>query len=208
VRKTGTSRVLPWLGQVALVVVVSAAFHACGGSGDEDATPGPPSVRTSADSSSTTAVAPLRIRADDFVALADMTPVRGFFVGNLRGDLDGTLEVARSSDGGTYPVGTVIQLVPQEAMVKREPGFSPETNDWEFFSLDVTEEGTSILERGGDDVVNRFGGSCARCHALAEPKWDFVCEQDHGCDPLPIGRDVIELVQEADPRPRIAQPAS
>jgi hypothetical protein len=153
-------------------------------------------------------VAPLRIRADDFVALADMTPVRGFFVGNLRGDLDGTLEVARSSDGGTYPVGTVIQLVPQEAMVKREPGFSPETNDWEFFSLDVTEEGTSILERGGDDVVNRFGGSCARCHALAEPKWDFVCEQDHGCDPLPIGRDVIELVQEADPRPRIAQPAS
>jgi hypothetical protein len=207
VRKAGISRVLPWLGQVGLVVVVSAAFHACG-SDAEDASPGSSSVATSADSSSTTEVAPLRIRADDFVALADMTPVRGFFVGNLRGDLDGTLEVARSPDGGTYPVGTVIQLVPQEAMVKREPGFSPETNDWEFFSLDVTEQGTSILERGGDDVVNRFGGSCAGCHSLAEPKWDFVCEQDHGCDPLPIGRDVIELVQEADPRPRIAEPAN
>jgi hypothetical protein len=45
-------------------------------------------------------------------------------------------------------------------------------------------------------------------HSLAEPQWDFTCEQDHGCDPLPVGRDVIELVQDADPRPRHAEPES
>jgi hypothetical protein len=55
--------------------------------------------------------------------------------------------------------------------------------------------------RGADEVVNRFGGNCASCHSLAEPEFDFVCEQDHGCDPLPIGRGVIIAVQEADPRP-------
>jgi hypothetical protein len=189
--------------------VVSAVFYACGdGGGTGDASPDDSPARTSADSSSTTTAERLRIRADDFVALADMAPVRFFFVANLLDDLDATLEVARSPDGGTYPVGTVLQLVPQEAMVKREPGFSPATDDWEFFSLDATEEGTSIIERGGNEVVNRFGGSCSGCHSLAEPQWDFTCEQDHGCQPLPVGRDVIKIVQDGDPRPRLAEPAS
>jgi hypothetical protein len=51
-------------------------------------------------------------------------------------------------------------------------------------------------------VINSFGMNCADCHAMADPKFDMVCENDHGCDPLPIGRDVIEGVQGADPRPR------
>jgi hypothetical protein len=143
------------------------------------------------------------MRAEDFVSLQDMTTVRGFFVDNRLGHLDEAIAVANDPEGGVYPVGTVIQLVPQEAMVKRAPGFDPASNDWEFFSLDVSPQGTTILTRGGAEVINRFGGtSCADCHKKADPKWDFVCEQDHGCDPLPIGDDVIFAIQRADPRPR------
>jgi hypothetical protein len=99
-------------------------------------------------------------------------------------------------------VGTILQLVPQEAMVKRATGFSPSTNDWEFFSLDVSSTGTKILSRGGAQVVNRFGGSCASCHSAAQSKFDFVCGHDHGCAPLPIGPAVFAALQKADPRPR------
>lgn len=142
------------------------------------------------------------IEASEFVNIQDMTPVRGFFVDNRLGHLDEAIAVAEDPEGGTYPVGTIIQLVPQEAMVKRAPGFDPASNDWEFFSLDVTAQGTEILTRGGAEVVNRFGGSCSGCHGAAEPRFDFVCEDAHGCEPLPIGEDVIEGIQQADPRPR------
>jgi hypothetical protein len=139
--------------------------------------------------------------AADFTNLHTMTKVRGFYVDNRLGHLDEALAVANSPDGGEYPVGTIIQLVPQEAMVKRRAGFSPATNDWEFFFLDVSPAGTVIAVRGTDDVVNRFGGNCASCHSAAEPQFDMVCEDDHGCEPLPIGDDVILAIQEADPRP-------
>jgi hypothetical protein len=151
----------------------------------------------------TTAVEDVVVDADDFKPLADMTPVRGFFVDNLAGNLDGTLAVANDAEGGTYPVGTVIQLIPQEAMVKRAPGFDPESNDWEFFTLDVAAAGTTIVTRGGSEVVNRFSGtSCSGCHGAAKPQFDFVCEHDHGCARLPVGDDVIKAIQNTDPRPR------
>lgn len=150
----------------------------------------------------TVADSPLVVDADSFVALADMAPVRGFFVDNLLGDLAATIAVAGSPTGGVYPVGSVVQLIPGEVMVKREAGFSPTTKDWEFFELDVDANGSTIRVRGGDEVVNRFGGSCASCHEFAEPEWDFICEQDHGCEPLPFDRDTIEAIQDADPRPR------
>jgi hypothetical protein len=150
----------------------------------------------------TTAVQDVAVDASDFKPLAEMTRVRGFFVDNVAGDLEATLAVANDPDGGTYPVGTVIQLIPQEAMVKRAAGFDPNSNDWEFFTLDVTGAGTSIVSRGGSEVVNRFNGtSCAGCHGAAEPQFDFVCEHDHGCAPLPVGDDVITAIQNADPRP-------
>lgn len=137
---------------------------------------------------------------DDFGCIRDMTPVRGFFVANLDGDLDATLAVANSPEGGRYPPGSVIQLVPAEVMVKREPGFSPATNDWEFIELDVSAEGASIRARGFVDVVNRFGGNCFACHVKARPEWDMVCEQDHGCDPIPLTRTMISAIQKTDPR--------
>jgi hypothetical protein len=189
----GSRLELRWHVLAAAVPLAVALAVACGSGGGSEA-------RRSA-SSSTTAPEDLVMQADDFVRLQDMTPVRGFFIDNRLGHLDEAIAVANDPEGGAYPVGTIIQLVPQEAMVKRAPGFDADSNDWEFFSLDVTAEGTTILERGGAEVINRFGGSCADCHSLAEPQFDFVCEDDHGCEPLPIDDTVIEAVQDADPRP-------
>jgi hypothetical protein len=188
-----------WHVLAAAVPLVVATALACGSDGGAEA--------GRSESTSTTEPEDLVMEAGDFVRLEDMTPVRGFFVDNRLGHLDEAIAVANDPGGGEYPVGTIIQLVPQEAMVKRAPGFDRDSNDWEFFSLDVTAEGTTILTRGGAEVINRFGGSCADCHSLAEPQFDFVCEQDHGCEPLPIDRSVIESVQAADPRPPSTRPA-
>ena len=142
----------------------------------------------------------LSISAETFECIRDMTPVRGFFVDNLMGDLDGTLAVANSPDGGVYPPGSVVQLVPGEVMVKHPKGFSPATKDWEFFELDVSPEGSAIRNRGFVDVVNRFGGNCFACHVQAKPQWDLICETGHGCDPIPLTRDILVLLQNTDPR--------
>lgn len=142
----------------------------------------------------------VEVNDETFGCIRDMTPVRGFYVDNLAGDLDGTLAAANASDGGVYPPGSVVQLVPGEAMVKHAPGISPATRDWEFFELDTSPTGTEIRKRGFADVVNRFGGSCLACHAKAEPKWDMICETGHGCDPIPLARDVLVLLQKTDPR--------
>ena len=140
------------------------------------------------------------INAESFSCIRDMTPVRGFYVDNLSGDLEATVAVASNNEGGVYPPGSVVQLVPGEAMVKQTPGTSPATKDWEFFELDTTPEGTYIRKRGYADVVNRFGGNCLACHAKAEPKWDMICETGHGCDPIPLTRDILVLLQKTDPR--------
>ncbi|MCH8863289.1 MAG: hypothetical protein IID51_12375 [Proteobacteria bacterium] len=140
------------------------------------------------------------ITAETFGCLTDMTPVRGFFVDNLLGDLEATLGIANSADGGVYPPGSVVQLVPTEVMVKRGAGWSPETNDWEFFELNVSADGSSFRGRGTTDVINRFGGNCLDCHILAEPQWDMICETGHGCAPIPITREQITAIQNADPR--------
>lgn len=182
------------------IPVVIALIAACSSGGGDDASD------EGTDDATTTTTEPedLVMEATDFVNIHDMTPVRGFFVDNGLGHIDEALEVANDTEGGgAYPVGTIIQLVPQEAMVKRAPGFDADSNDWEFFSLDVTPEGTEILTRGGAEVINRFGGSCADCHSLAEPEFDFICEDTHGCEPLPIGDDIIISFQDQDPRPRL-----
>jgi hypothetical protein len=181
---------------MAIPIVIAVAVGCSSGDADGDDASG------TTGTTDTTAVQDVVVIAADFKPLAEMTRVRGFFVDNVAGDLEGTLAVANDPEGGSYPVGTVIQLIPQEAMVKRAPGFDPGSNDWEFFTLDVTAAGTTIVTRGGSEVVNRFSGtSCAGCHSAAEPQFDFVCEDDHGCAPLPVGDDVITAIQNADPRP-------
>jgi hypothetical protein len=181
--------VVTWTPAAAVAVAVTLALGACSG--------GEPAHRSAKPKPREDFVA----QAGDFRNLHTMTKVRGFYVDNRLGHLDEALAVANSPTGGTYPVGTIIQLVPQEAMVKRQKGFSPSTRDWEFFFLSVSATGTMIETRGTSDVVNRFGGNCAGCHQGAEARFDGVCEEDHGCAPLPIGPDVFHAIQESDPRP-------
>jgi hypothetical protein len=92
----------------------------------------------------------------------------------LLGQVAEAVAVAENPAGGTYPVGTVIQHLPTEAMVKRAAGFSPETKDWEFFLLDIASGSTTILERGTTEIET-MGNTCASCHSLAPDEYDFVC---------------------------------
>ena len=85
-------------------------------------------------------------------------------------------------------------------MVKHHKGYSPATNDWEFFLLDVSPKSTRIAGRGFTNVINEFGGNCLTCHSGAEPRWDMICEQDHGCDPNPITPVMARAIQNTDPR--------
>lgn len=137
---------------------------------------------------------------NSFSCIREMTPVRHFYVDNVLGDIESTLEAANNPEGAIYPAGSVVQLVPTEVMVKRESGTFPATGDWEFFELEVSEEGSKIAKRGFVDVVNRFDGNCFSCHAPAREKWDFICETGHGCDPIPIDHKMTGALQRSDPR--------
>ena len=98
-----------------------------------------------------------------------------------------------------YPVGTILQLVPFEAMVKHPHEKFPKTNGWEFFALEVSEAGTKIRDRG-ENVVNLSQGvTCLSCHQPAQ-KFDFVCEKGHGCAPIPFDDQKIAELQKADLR--------
>ena len=96
--------------------------------------------------------------------------------------------------------GSVLQLVPTEVMIKQPAGTNPATKDWEFFELDVDENGSKIRKRGFADVVNRFGGNCFACHVAAKPEWDMICEKGHGCQKLPIPHMAVKALQNTDPR--------
>lgn len=134
-----------------------------------------------------------------FKCLTELVAAGDFFVDNLLGNIDATLAVANSESGGAYPPGSLVSLVPNEAMIKHQEGWNPATNDWEFFLLNVTAEGTTIAQRGGVEVSNQ-AGSCFGCHQLARPEWDLVCGTDHGCASLPFSREQIRGVQMSDPR--------
>jgi hypothetical protein len=190
-------------------LLVGAIVFGCGGAATRAvtttarllSTTRPPTTSATA-TTATTQGDDVTVTAQSFRSLRTMTPIRGFFVDNLLGHLSASVAIANSRDGGTYPPGTLLQLVPQEAMVKHRAGWNPATKDWEFFFLDVSASGTEIVHRGTQQVVNRFGGNCASCHSAATAKFDMVCEHDHGCAPLPISDDIIKAIQLADPRPK------
>jgi hypothetical protein len=98
-----------------------------------------------------------------------------------------------------YPVGTILQLIPFEAMVKHPREKFPTTNGWEFFDLDVSKEGTKIKERGEKVVNHSQGVTCLSCHQPAA-KFDFVCEKGHGCAPIPFDDEKIAAIQKTDLR--------
>jgi hypothetical protein len=142
-----------------------------------------------------------KIKVDDstFKCILKMTAVRGFFVDNLAGYLAGAVAVAQAGKG-QYPEGTVLQLIPNEAMIKQQKGFSPETNDWEFFALESDKDGSKIVSRGAKEVNNFLGLNCFECHKAARAEFDLVCEEDHGCVPLPFTRAMFHAIQHTDPR--------
>ncbi len=159
------------------------------------------------------------IEGEDFMATAatfdcpkgsEWTQVGLSFFKNTLGHGDEMLAVARSPEGGTFPVGTVVQLIPNEASVKRGDGFSGASHDWEFFSLNVSASGTTIAARGGDaHVVSSLNGSsCLGCHGKAAPQWDFLCgdpdggSTSHGCASLgPLATPTnIQSIQNSDER--------
>jgi hypothetical protein len=151
---------------------------------------------------------PLSISENSFHCVTDMTHVGHYYVDNLAGDLKGTVHAAESRSGEPYPVGSVVQLVPSEVMVKREKGFNAATRDWEFFELDVSADGSKIRTRGFAEVNNRFGGNCFSCHVKAQSQWDMICDNTHGCDPIPITRAMSGALQRTDPRCKNAGPPS
>lgn len=177
---------------VSAVVSAIVALAACAAAPTEPAAPVAQVVA---------APKPLEITEASFNCIRDMKPVRGFYVSNLLGNIDATLAAANAPEGAPYPPGSVVQLVPGEAMVKHHPGYNAATNDWEFFELDVKPgQPTKIRVRGTTEVVNQFGGNCLSCHAPAAQKWDMICEQTHGCLPIPITPVMSRAIQKTDPR--------
>jgi len=140
-----------------------------------------------------------KIEAGMFNCLPKMTKVKHFYVGNFGDNLKGTVATAEAGKG-EFPEGTLLQLIPNEAMVKQQKGYNSKTNDWEFFALDTSAQGTKIVTRGGEEVNNFLGLNCYACHSAARAEFDLVCEQDHGCAPLPLTRAMFHAIQQADAR--------
>jgi len=165
------------------VVLATLALAACGDSGS---TPAPP----------TDFVA----QASDFECLQHWPRVRNIRLTNRLGHADEAVALAENPESGKeYPVGTIIQLFPGEAMVKRGPAYDPDNHNWEYFELNVSAAGTEIRKRGRDDIINMFGGQCFGCHEAARA-FDFICEEDHGCVKLPVSGAQIAVLQDSDPR--------
>lgn len=96
-----------------------------------------------------------------------------------------------------YPEGTIIRMIPQEAMIKRSKASFPHTNGWEYFALGVTPQGTTIRAQG-DTASNRLG-TCQSCHSGAA-KSDYLCGAGAGCPSVPLTEEQIAQMQTNDPR--------
>ena len=175
-----------WIGGVAAIALLAACSKSV------------PTTNSSAEGA--TPVLSVAVTEDSFRCIRDMTPVRNFFVDNLLGDLDATVAVAESPTGGTYPPGSLVQVIPTTAMVKHQPGFNPETNDWEFIELAVTADGATILGRGFAELNMRNGLNCFGCHEPAKAAWDLICEQGRGCTPIPLTPVTLSALKNTDPR--------
>ena len=144
--------------------------------------------------------ADLTVSYSSFSCIKEWTKVRNTYIKHA--DPEKLKEAVRilkdSVPDKEYPVGTFLQLLPDEAMVKHAKQKFPETNGWEFFHLDLTGMGTKIKTRGAD-TVNFQGVKCFSCHQPAA-KFDFVCEKGHGCAPVPLDDHKIAELQNKDPR--------
>ncbi|GEM_PF-5703768 len=100
---------------------------------------------------------------------------------------------AKSTD---YPEGTIVRMIPGEAMVKRTKAAFPQSNGWEYFALAVTPQGTTVKARGYE--ASNGLGTCQNCHSGAA-KGDYICASG-GCTAVPLTDERIVAIQKADPR--------
>ena len=144
---------------------------------------------------------PLNINDNSFKCITSMTRVGHFYVDNLLGNVAGTVKVAQAGKG-EYPPGSVLQLMPNEVMVKHQKGHSPVTKDWEFLWIDVDKNGQKNFTRGFAEVNNRFGLNCFGCHIQARAENDFTCGDGstNGCAPIPVTKAMFNALQNTDPR--------
>ena len=129
-----------------------------------------------------------------------MNRVGEHFVASLNGHLDAVLAVARSKSGGVYPVGTVIQLIPTEAMVKRHKGYSPAPATGSSSRSRCRRR--EPRSRAGSEreelprrrllLVSQPGQAAVRFRVRERPR----------LAPLGVTDAVIAAVQNADPRPK------
>ena len=116
------------------------------------------------------------MRLEDFGKIQGLMqpPGRSYLVANSLGHESEALAVASSATGGSFPVGSIVEIQPSEVMVKRRKGFNAPTNDWEFFAIEFAPDGTtpqSIALRGTEATA------CFQCHQqVSSQKWDFICE--------------------------------
>ncbi len=148
--------------------------------------------------------AEFRAKARDFRCLTRGIKAEGkhFYVSNRNHKrLLEAVGMSGSGDlGNGYPVGTILQLLPGEAMAKRGGQFNPEGNGWEWFRLTFTPNGHArIAARGGAEVANALG-SCQRCHGAVAPTHDLVCEFVIGANGLGLTDAQIAQLQAEDPR--------
>jgi hypothetical protein len=187
-------------GMVGIDELLGAVGNALTGCPVADPTTTPPLLTPTAPPPPTPTPSPEEFvaAASDFECLTDWTHIRHFRITNELGHLDDTLAVAHGTMPLPYPVGTIIQLVPTEAMVKRGGGFFPAGDDWGFFVLSPSSSGTEITKRGRDEVVN-VGPPCFACHSAAVQK-DLICETTNGCVALNLSEALINALQNGDPR--------
>lgn len=144
--------------------------------------------------------------AGDFECIKNGTKIERYYLFNRLGLEAEAAAVGQSPDGGTFPTGTILQIFPDRAMVKRGDGINPATGNWEFFVLEPSANGTTIVDRGFEELVepNAPAETCYGCHAEADPQWDYVCSEAatpaHGCGLLNGPDAFIENAQDADPR--------
>jgi hypothetical protein len=141
------------------------------------------------------------ITEKSFGCVLDLTKVRNTRIQNPDPEkLKEAIRIFRDSvSDKEYPTGTILQLIPGEAMVKHSREAFPNTNGWEFFALTVSAQGTKIQDRGDKVVNTSLKRPCLECHMPAA-KFDFVCEKGHGCAPIPVTDEQIAAIQAADPR--------
>jgi hypothetical protein len=135
---------------------------------------------------------------EDFGCIEDWTAVGVVRVKGLCGSDDEAVRLLQDPRPGmSLPLGTVVQALSNEAVVKRGGGFDPEHGDWEFFSLQPEPGRTRILSRGKSAF--NVAGNCRDCHAHAR-RHDLLCSAAHECPPPGLRNEHFIWTQWTDPR--------